>query len=718
MSTRGRYLLGVVALAVLIFGSVALALWVLWAVADDEARAALLSAVQGHVAAVLAALVLAFVAAATGLRSLLHAYFQRARRIGEQIGTMNEANPELRLDEAVPEEFRAIVRGANTLADCRDALRRGVAERVDGARRSLEAERNRLAALMGELTQSVVVCNQDGRILLYNTRARQQFRALSHAPEVAGGGELIGLGRSIYAVIERSAVGHAQEVIARQHGRGVEQPVATFICARGGSLLRVRMSPVPQGGEASGDPAGGFILLFDDITEDFELERRRDRLLQALTEDQRAGLSRVAAALAQLQSGLATAPALQASFSAAQDSLAQLLRRLDAAGNEFAETARGRWPMEDMQAGDLLEAARARIEAHCGLTVDVAAGSEDWLRVDSFSLLQVLVFLATRLVDSFELRRLEVRAVREQARLSLDLLWRGHAASTETLMSWELDSIRVDGHESPLTVRDVLQRHGADMTVQRDKADQSSMLRLNLPLHTPAESTPLAARVAVESRPEYYDFDLFNWPGQAQAHDDQLLSALSYTAFDTETTGLDPSGGDEIIQIGATRIVNGKLLRGESFEQLIDPRRPLSPESVEIHGIRPEMLCGQPEIGTVLPAFRTYAADTVLVAHNAAFDMRFLQIKQDSTGVVFDLPVLDTLLLSALLHPNQSSHRLEAIAERLGVTVVGRHTALGDAMVTAEVFIRMLPLLAERGIRTLGQARAASEQTYYARLKY
>jgi DNA polymerase-3 subunit epsilon len=130
------------------------------------------------------------------------------------------------------------------------------------------------------------------------------------------------------------------------------------------------------------------------------------------------------------------------------------------------------------------------------------------------------------------------------------------------------------------------------------------------------------------------------------------------------------------------------------------------------------MLSGQPGIGTVLPAFRAFAADTVLVAHNAAFDMRFLQIKQDSTGVVFDLPVLDTLLLSALLHPNQSSHRLEAIAERLGVTVVGRHTALGDAMVTAEVFIRMLPLLAERGIRTLGQARAASEQTYYARLKY
>jgi DNA polymerase III subunit epsilon len=266
-------------------------------------------------------------------------------------------------------------------------------------------------------------------------------------------------------------------------------------------------------------------------------------------------------------------------------------------------------------------------------------------------------------------------------------------------------------------VRDVLQRHGGEMSVQRDKARQQSFLRFHLPACAEAGVAREEPR-HIDSRPEYYDFDIFTWSEHAQALDDRPLSTLSYTAFDTETTGLDPSGGDEIIQIGATRIVNGKLLRGESFEQLIDPGRSMGTESVAIHGIRPDMLVGQPGITTVLPAFRAFAADTVLVAHNAAFDMRFLQMKEAETGVVFDLAVLDTLLLSALLHPNQQSHRLEAIAERLGVAVVGRHTALGDALVTAEVFIRMLPLLAERGIRTLAQARQASEQTYYARLKY
>ena len=80
--------------------------------------------------------------------------------------------------------------------------------------------------------------------------------------------------------------------------------------------------------------------------------------------------------------------------------------------------------------------------------------------------------------------------------------------------------------------------------------------------------------------------------------------------------------------------------------------------------------------------------------------------------------MLDTLLLSAVVHPRQESHRLEAIAERFGVAVLGRHTALGDAIVTAEVFLRLLPLLAERGILTLGQAREAAQKTWYARLNY
>jgi DNA polymerase-3 subunit epsilon len=100
--------------------------------------------------------------------------------------------------------------------------------------------------------------------------------------------------------------------------------------------------------------------------------------------------------------------------------------------------------------------------------------------------------------------------------------------------------------------------------------------------------------------------------------------------------------------------------------------------------------------------------------------MRFLQLKEARTGVRFIQPVLDTLLLSAVAHPGfeDAEHSLEAIAARLGVDVFGRHSALGDAIVTGEIFLRLIPLLADRGIHTLKEAREASRKTLYARLEY
>jgi DNA polymerase-3 subunit epsilon len=144
----------------------------------------------------------------------------------------------------------------------------------------------------------------------------------------------------------------------------------------------------------------------------------------------------------------------------------------------------------------------------------------------------------------------------------------------------------------------------------------------------------------------------------------------------------------------------------------------MSKDSIKITGITPEMLATHPTAEQVLPAFHRFCEETVLVAHNAAFDMRFLQLKETSAGVRFTQPVLDTLLLSAVLHDDLESHRLEAIAERLGINVIGRHTALGDAIVTAEAFLRMIPLLAAKGVRTLKEARDAAERTFYARVKY
>ena len=219
-------------------------------------------------------------------------------------------------------------------------------------------------------------------------------------------------------------------------------------------------------------------------------------------------------------------------------------------------------------------------------------------------------------------------------------------------------------------------------------------------------------------RAGFYDFDLFAHTEDHAANGDRSLAELNYTVFDTETTGLYPWDGDEIISIGASRIVNARLLQNDAFHQFIDPKRIIRVESMKVHGIRPEMLEGCPTIEQVLPLFHKFVKDSVLVGHNVGFDMRFLQMKEEATGIRFNNPVLDTMMLSVVVHPNQEAHSLEAIASRLGVDLAERHNALGDALSTGRILLGLIRLLNEKGIKTLGQALKASRETYYSRIRY
>ncbi len=216
-------------------------------------------------------------------------------------------------------------------------------------------------------------------------------------------------------------------------------------------------------------------------------------------------------------------------------------------------------------------------------------------------------------------------------------------------------------------------------------------------------------------RPVYYDFDLLHEhaPGRALAH--APLAGLAYVVFDTETTGLHPSHGDEIVSIAGVRVAGGRVRADEVFERLVDPGRPIPKASTRFHGITDDRLAGKPGIAEILPEFHAFLGDSVLVAHNAAFDLKFLSLKEAAAGVAFHGPVLDTLLISAYLEPGERDHGLDGIAARLGVETAGRHTALGDSLVTAAIFARQLEALEARGITDLGQAFAATETVGHIR---
>jgi DNA polymerase III epsilon subunit len=222
----------------------------------------------------------------------------------------------------------------------------------------------------------------------------------------------------------------------------------------------------------------------------------------------------------------------------------------------------------------------------------------------------------------------------------------------------------------------------------------------------PVEELPVAP--PGPARPELFDFSLFEEMDRhvGPAERGHRLDELTFVVLDTETTGLRPEAGDRVVSVAGIRVRGGQVRRHEVFHTLVDPKRSVPPESVAIHGITDAMLVGAPAIETVLPAFLEFAGPAVLVAHEASFDLRFLDPEARRLGLppLSSRPILDTRLLSRSLHGPGEGHTLEAIAARLGVTVRGRHSALGDAQTTAEILVRLLALLERRGIRTLGQA--------------
>jgi DNA polymerase-3 subunit epsilon len=249
------------------------------------------------------------------------------------------------------------------------------------------------------------------------------------------------------------------------------------------------------------------------------------------------------------------------------------------------------------------------------------------------------------------------------------------------------------------------------LVVERDGSVNGYVLVLAAQSSIESEQPVAAHSSDILERPPFYDFDLFD-----QDLDRGLLETplrdLNMVVFDTETTGLEPSRGDQIVQIAGVRVLNGRLLSDDRFDELVNPGMPIPRSSTRIHGISDEMVAGKDSVVDVLRRFHDYVGEAVLVAHNAAFDMKFLKLKEQEAGLRFDQAVLDSLLLSVVLQPSHVTHTLDAIASRFGVESRDRHSALGDSVTTAEVLIKMIDVLEARGIHKLAEALAACDQVH------
>ena len=252
-----------------------------------------------------------------------------------------------------------------------------------------------------------------------------------------------------------------------------------------------------------------------------------------------------------------------------------------------------------------------------------------------------------------------------------------------------------------MTGRSVLDTHATECWPERRPGGRAA---IRLPLR---DARRAARRPAPIARSVVYDFDLMTKARSAAVMEAEL-SDLTYVVFDTETTGLLPSQGDEIVQLAAVRIVNGRRVEREVLDLLVNPGRSIPPRATEVHGITEAMVADAPPIAEAGRRFHDFAEGAVLIAHNAPFDMEFLRRHEAAIGARFDHPILDTVLLSAVVFGQGETHSLDALTHRLGITIPeeARHTAIGDTLATADAFLKLIPMLRARGICTFGDVLA------------
>ena len=185
----------------------------------------------------------------------------------------------------------------------------------------------------------------------------------------------------------------------------------------------------------------------------------------------------------------------------------------------------------------------------------------------------------------------------------------------------------------------------------------------------------------------------------------------TYIVFDIETTGFS-SIKDAIIEIGAVKVTDGKIT--DRFSTFVNPKRPIPFEITNLTSITDEMVMDSPTIDVVLPQFLEFAGDGVLVAHNAGFDVGFIEQNCRSLGLSDEFVYLDTVALARVLLPTLSKYKLNIVAKALNISLENHHRAVDDAEATAEIFVKFTEMLKKDQVGTLKEVNRYGDRNVNA----
>lgn len=567
---------------------------------------------------------------------------------------------------------------AQTASDELARTRKALAQTVALETTQLIETTEKLGALAAEIPFGVLLVSGTHRVAFYNGAAR----ALCSGDQDLG----LGLGHSLFDTLDSAAILSAYARLCAGDG-GVGHVMSTAVSLSNGiDFLSARLRLVHAPNATDHRPA--YVLTLDDLAQDHHLQKNRlDLGARAVQQFAQIGATLQTAQMARQYLGDAAKTqaldrACDAALVQAEKGASTLLKQYQDLGDDSGTTS-----LMKVTGQDICNAITARLK-DCNITIVASESSPLFLHVDPEKLIALLSHLAAQLSRDGA-RALSLLISNEDTGVMIALGWMGEVLYVDRLEAWLNDPTIVFGPD--VTGRAYLDDMNTDIWPELGIG-----LRRVLKLPIPQASVKPAPKGGLA-----YDFDLLNQHSVDNTATTPL-NHLSYVVFDTETTGLLPNAGDEICQIAATRIVNGNIVADEQINALVDPERHIPKAATKIHHITNEMVKNQPKIDVVGRALHSFARGSVLVAHNAPFDMAFLHRHADKIGAQFDHPVIDTVLLSAVVFGQSASHSLDDICLRLNVVIPPhqRHTALGDTLATAMVFLKMLQMAEAKGLTT------------------
>ena len=586
------------------------------------------------------------------------------------------------------DELEELALEFNLMAENLSSAYAELEERVQEATRTVQEERNRLATVLRTMVDGVIVANEAAEIILMNPRARI----------ILDRGVTSGIGAPLSRIFPGDRLDFHLKRLRRRWDPAREAVEEVVFPLQEGKLLKASLSVVPG---PDGERAG-FLLVFRDLSAPTEEGERFEETLREMPRLLRGPVAASRALVETLQRHRGMSGEKQQAFLAAvAEEMDRLNSRVTAIEEAASSTQTSRWPAIPSNPRELLEEAVA-LTRGVAVEIDADGGAIPSVLVEPFSwvasLQRVLRWLVQRGPGSQSVGadlRLEDGTVVTTFRVRGPFV--GDVAELESLEVCPVG-------EEPLPLGESVRRNRGELWTR--SSGDSIEVRLALLQATAVFEGRTDG--LIEGEPEFYNFDLF-LPRPVFERQDLLqadLAELDYVVVDTETTGLQLSQGDKVISITGIRIRRGRVQNVDIFNTLVNPGRPIPPESVEIHHIDEQMVADAPSMNEVYPQFVEYVGNSILVAHNAAFDKKCLDLAAAEAGLPpIDNPILDTLFLSYALHQEIEGHSLEAIAARMGIPVEGRHTSLGDARATAHIFLGLLALLPGRGVRNLADAK-------------